>query len=100
MQLLAANMEDFDLLPGVRDAKSYGRYMIQQSGRYDYDESLDCYYNYEAFGEFLMAHEVGQMTSQGYLRCEEGSAFLDFFAQDSPEQGQSQGEQSMQMGGM
>lgn len=100
MQLLVANMEDFDLIPGVRDAESYGKYMIQESGKYRYDPDLECYYNYEALGEFLMTHEAGQITSQGYLKCEEGSAFLDFFTQDSPEQGQSQGDQSMQMGGM
>lgn len=83
MQLLASSMGDFDLLPGVSDAKSYGKYMIQKSGKYDYDESLDCYYNYEAFGEFLMEHEAGQVTKYGYLKCEERSAFLNFFAQES-----------------
>lgn len=100
LQLLATSLEDFDLIPGAKDAESYGRYMIQASGKYDYDESLDCYYNYEAFGEFLMAHEVGQFTKQGYLKCEEGSAFLEFFTQDSPETGQVEADQSMQMGGM
>ena len=100
MRLLAASLEDFDLVPGVRDAESYGKYMIQESGKYRYDPDLECYYNYEALGEFLMTHEAGQITSQGYLKCEEGSAFLDFFTQDSPEQGHSQGEQSMQMGGI
>lgn len=100
MELLASSLGDFDLIPGVTDAESYGKYMIQKSGNYDYDESLDCYYNYEAFGEFLMVHEVGQVTKRGYLKCEEGSAFLDFFTQDSPKQGQGQGVQSMQTGGM
>lgn len=100
LQLLATSLDDFDLIPGVKDAESYGRYMIQASGKYDYDESLDCYYDYEAFGELLMAHEAGQFTKQGYLKCEEGSAFLEFFTQDSPETGQVEADQSMQMGGM
>ena len=100
LQLLVSSLEDFELVPGAKDAESYGKYMIQDSGKYRYDPDLECYYNYEALGEFLMTHEVGQVTSQGYLKCEEGSAFLDFFTQDNPEQGQSQGEQSMQMGGM
>lgn len=100
IQTLLSSLNDFDLLPGVRDAESYGRYMIQKSGRYDYDESLDCYYNYEALGEFLLAHEIGQMTKQGYLKCEEDSVFLEFFAQDSPETGHVKADQSMQMGGM
>lgn len=100
MQLLVSSLGDFDLIPGIKDVESYGKYMIQKSGKYDYDESLDCYYNYEALGEFLLTHEVGQFTSQGYLKCEEGSAFLDFFTQESPEVGQTQGHQTMQMGGM
>lgn len=100
LQLLATSLEDFDLIPGVKDVESYGRYMIQASGKHDYDESLDCYYNYEAFGEFLMAHEAGQFTKQGYLKCEEGSVFLEFFTQDSPETGQVEADQSIQMGGM
>lgn len=104
IQLVASSLEDFELIPGVTDAESYGKYMIQQSGRYDFDETLDCYYNYEAFGEFLMAHEVGQFTEHGYLKCGDGSAFLDFFAQvpDTPIQEQSSADVGcdMQMGGM
>ena len=84
----------------MKDAESYGRYIIQDSCRYRYDPDLECYYNYEALGEFHMTHEAGQITSQGYLKCEEGSAFLDFFTQDSMEPVQGQVEQTMQMGGM
>lgn len=100
MQLLASNLEDFEFIPCVKDAESYGRYMIQHSCRYHYDPDLECYYNYEALGEFLMLHETGRITSQGYLKCEEGSAFLDFFTQDSTEPVQGQADQTMQMGGM
>lgn len=100
MELLAASLADFELVPGVKDAKSYGKHMIQHSCKYHYDPDLECYYNYEALGEFLMDHEVGRITSQGYLKCEEGSAFLDFFTQDNQQQGQGQADQTMQMGGM
>lgn len=100
MQLLASSLDDFELVSGVKDAESYGKYMIQKSGKYDYDEALDCYYNYEALGEFHMTHETGRITSQGYLKCEEDSAFLDFFTQVSHQQGQCQADQAMQMGGL
>ena len=100
LQLLASNLADFEFIPCVKDAESYGRYIIQDSCRYRYDPDLECYYNYEALGEFHMTHEAGQITSQGYLKCEEGSAFLDFFTQDSMEPVQGQVEQTMQMGGM
>lgn len=103
IQLIASNVKDFDLVSGVTDAESYGKYMIQATGKYHYDDSLDCYYNYEAFGEFLMAHEIGKVTKYGYLKCEEDSVFLDFFTQEGPKQQDHQerkNEMTIEMGGM
>lgn len=85
MELLTANLDDFELVADVKDAEGYGRYMIQDSCKYRYDVNLECYYNYEALGEFLMTHEAGRITQPGYIKCEEDSAFLDFFTQISPE---------------
>lgn len=103
MQLIVSNMKDLDLIPGVMDAESYGKYMIRHTGKYYYDDALDCYYNYEAFGEFLMIHEIGQFTKYGYLKCEEDSVFLDFFAQEG-QKGQNhlkrKNEMTMEMGDM
>ena len=103
MQLIASNMKDVDLISDITDAKSYGKYMIQSSGKYYYDDSLDCYYNYEAFGEFLMAHEIGKVTKYGYLKCEEDSVFLDFFTQEGPmcqDHQRKKNEMTMEMGGI
>lgn len=36
MQLLASSLGDFELTPGVKDAEGYGKYVIKESGRYDY----------------------------------------------------------------
>ena len=38
--MLAENLELFDFVPGVHTPEEYGRYMIQQSGRFEYDENL------------------------------------------------------------
>lgn len=103
MRLLVDGLNNFELISGVADDESYGKYMIRESGKYNYDDSLDCYYNYEAFGEFLSAHEFGQFTKYGYLKCEEGSAFLDFFTQESPkpqDHQQRKNEMTMEMGGI
>ena len=35
---LAENLEQFDYAPGVQNVEEYGRYMIQKSGRFEYDE--------------------------------------------------------------
>ena len=29
----------------------YGRYMIQESGRFEFDENLEGFYNYKQYGE-------------------------------------------------
>ena len=98
MQLLVSNIDDFDLIPGVTDAESYGKYMIRHTGKYYYDDTLDCYYNYEAFGDFLMIHEIGKVTKYGYLKCEEDSVFLDFFTQEGPkQQGHQEKKNEMRM---
>ena len=40
---LAENLEQFDYAPGVQNVEEYGRYMIQKSGRFEYDENLRDY---------------------------------------------------------
>lgn len=98
--LLINNMQDFTLCPGVKDAESLGRYLIQSSGRYEYDPALEHYYDYADFGEFFMLHQLGKMTGLGYLQCAEDSSFAEFFSQEAPEQKQVQGGPTMEMGGM
>lgn len=100
MRLLLLDLDDFSFCPGVKNAEDYGRYMIQESGEFSYDPQLECYYKYEALGEFLMEHEFGQLTRGGYLKCNEESDFADFFTQRGPEQKRTQGEMTMEMEGM
>ena len=45
MRHLAENLELFDFVPGVQTADGYGRYLIQESGHYEYDENLEPYYD-------------------------------------------------------
>ena len=47
---LAENLEQFDYAPGVQNVEEYGRYMIQKSGRFEYDENLRDYYDYARYG--------------------------------------------------
>ena len=41
--------------------------MIQQSGRFDYDENLDAFYDYEKYGTERMNEEDGMFTDRGYI---------------------------------
>ena len=64
---LAENLDQFDSAPGAHTPAEYGKYMIQQSGRFEYDENLDEFYDYEKYGLQRMGEEDGMFTDRGYI---------------------------------
>jgi len=64
---LAENLDLFDFAPGAHSPAEYGKYMIQQSGHFDYDENLDAFYDYEKYGTERMNEEDGMFTDRGYI---------------------------------
>ena len=64
---LAESLDLFDFAPGVHTPQDYGKYMIQQSGHFDYDENLDAFYDYEKYGTERMNEEDGMFTDRGYI---------------------------------
>ena len=64
---LAESLELFDFAPGTHTPEDYGKYMIRQSGRFDYDENLDAFYDYEKYGAQRMNEEDGMFTDRGYI---------------------------------
>ena len=64
---LAENLDLFDFAPSASTPEEYGKYMIQQSGRFEYDENLDAFYDYEKYGTERMNEEDGMFTDRGYV---------------------------------
>ena len=64
---LAENLDQFAFAPGAHTPAEYGKYMIQQSGRFEYDENLDEFYDYEKYGLQRMGEEDGMFTDRGYI---------------------------------
>ena len=64
---LAENLDLFDFAPSASTPEEYGKYMIQQSGHFDYDENLDAFYDYEKYGTERMNEEDGMFTDRGYI---------------------------------
>ena len=64
---LAENLDLFDFAPSASTPEEYGKYMIQKSGRFDYDENLDAFYDYEKYGTERMKEEDGMFTDRGYI---------------------------------
>ena len=64
---LVENLDLFDFAPDAHTPEEYGKYMIQQSGHFDYDENLDAFYDYEKYGMERMNEEDGMFTDRGYI---------------------------------
>ena len=64
---LAENLDLFDFAPDAHSPAEYGKYMIQQSGHFDYDENLDAFYDYEKYGTERINEEDGMFTDRGYI---------------------------------
>lgn len=95
---LVKNLDLFDFTPNVTDAESYGRYMIQESGHFEYDPNLEDFYDYEGYGHQRIAEENGLFIKQGYV-CYQGSMSLEELMLGDPAE-KVQTEQDFQMGGM
>ena len=89
---LVENLDLFDFAPDAHSPAEYGKYMIQQSGHYEFDENLDEFYDYEGDAQQHMNEEDGMFTDRGYI------AYKGYFSIEEVMDG-SQGD-SMEMGGM
>lgn len=67
VQHLAEQLDLFDFAPGTHSAADYGRYMIMESGHFEYDENLASYYDFAKYGQERMEHEYGEFTDRGYI---------------------------------
>ena len=95
---LAENLDQFDFAPNVHTPEELGRYMIQQSGHYEYDENLEDFYNYGDYGISRMLQENGVFVDRGYVSYH-GTLTLDELMQDDPAESYQQ-EQEANMEGM
>ena len=89
---LAENLDLFDFAPGAHSPAEYGKYMIQQSGHFDYDENLDAFYDYERYGMERMNEEGGMFTDRGYI------AYKGYYSMEEVMNGSQSSH--MEMGGM
>ena len=64
---LAENLDLFEFAPGAHTPAEYGKFMIQQSGQFHYDPTLDEFYDYERYGRQHMDSGTGMFTDRGYI---------------------------------
>ena len=95
---LAENLDQFEFAPGAHTPAEYGRYMIQESGHFEYDENLEGFYDYEKYGIQRMEQESGMFTDRGYVSYH-GTMSLEELMMEGPAEAYQE-EQDFQMGGM
>ena len=64
---LPENLDQFDFAPNVHTPEELGKYMIQQSGHYEYDENLEDFYNYGDYGVKRILQDDGVFVDRGYV---------------------------------
>ena len=96
---LTENLDQFDFVPGVQTPEEYGRYMIRDSGHFEYDSNLDAFYDYEGYALQQIHEEQGCFTEHGYIAYQ-GTLALEELMQGNPaEQYQREQEAGIGMGG-
>ena len=95
---LAENLDQFEFAPGAHTPAEYGRFMIQESGHFEYDENLEGFYDYEKFGLQRMEQESGMFTDRGYVSYH-GTMSLEELMMEDPAESFRE-ETGFQMGGM
>ena len=97
---VAEHLDQFDFAPGVHTPEEYGRYMIRDSGQFDYDSNLDEFYDYGRYGRQHLEQNQGMFTEQGYISYQ-GILSLEVLMKEAPT-GQLQEEQGedLEMGGL
>lgn len=65
--LLAETMYEFETFDGIKNAEEYGRYMITESGRFEYDHNIEEYIDFKRYGEEKIGNETGAFIDKGYI---------------------------------
>ena len=95
---LAENLDQFDFAPDAHTPEELGKYMIQRSRRYEYDEKLKDFYNYDDYGVKKLLQEDGTFVDRGYISYR-GTLTLEERMRDDPAESCQQ-EQEAKMEGM
>ena len=92
---LAENLDQFEFAPGTHTPAEYGKYMIQESGHFDYDPNLDEFYNYEKYALQRMEQQSGTFTDRGYISYHGAMSLEELMMEDPCSKGPLLGGMSL-----
>lgn len=84
---IAQHISDFVFGPGCDDEYDYGHYLIEDSGRYEYDENLADYYDYAGLGADIARAEHGLFICGDYVGISADSDLIETLGFDDQEMG-------------
>lgn len=67
IMVIAKSLDRFFFVPGISNAGQYGRYMIMESGQFEFGRKLEPYIEFEKYGQERLKNEKGSFTSYGYI---------------------------------
>ena len=99
---LAENLDLFEFVPNIKTPEELGRFMIQQSGHFEYDPNLDGFYDYAKYGEQRVREQAGAFNELGYIGYIGAMSLEELMMEDPAEayQQEQKEEQGQTMGGM
>lgn len=80
---LAKELEMFEYIPKVRTPEEYGKYIIIESGHFEYNENLVGYIDFARYGAERIEHEQGEFVDRGYVAYH-GTMQLEMLMADAP----------------
>jgi len=67
LKMLANCMYEFETFPDIHTPEQYGKYIICESGHFEYDDNLEGYIDFQSYGQDKINRETGVFTPAGYL---------------------------------
>lgn len=92
---LAENLDQFEFAPGAHTPAEYGKYMIQESGHFDYDPNLDKFYDYEKYALQRIEQQSGTFTDRGYISYHGAMSLEELMMEDPCSKGHLLGGMSL-----
>lgn len=97
---LAENIDFFEFVPNIKTPEALGRFMIQESGHFEYDENLEGFYDYAKYGEQRMKEQAGELNELGYIGYTGTLSLDELMMEDPVEEYQREQAEEQTMGGM
>ncbi len=67
LSTLVKSMFEFEFYKNIKNPVEYGKYLISESGYFNYDENLEEYIDFARYGEEKINNQKGIFTNQGYI---------------------------------